>query len=347
MTGSFTDADYPAQPYPGARPDHSFVHSDEYGRVLRPGGRALWSWRLAEEDTDLDGWLADRGEPVLADLVPVLAYGSNACPAKITWLRNQLGLAGPVVVLRVRTSGLAAVWAAALRVRDGQRPATLAAAPGVVETHAVWLATPDQVRVLDVCEGRGERYRLARLATGEIRTEDGSRLDGVLAYVGASEIRAPLYVDGAPVRCAEVDQPAAIDLVGVPGQDGLDAETIDGDPAAEDWPDRVFVYGTLRPGGTAWSVAAPWCAEPPEPAQLPGTLYDTGLGWPALRLSGTNRVPGWLLRLRTPADALAALDDYEGKEYRRVRVALADGCICWTYEWTDPVTGMTELARGW
>ncbi|HEX3778058.1 MAG TPA: gamma-glutamylcyclotransferase family protein [Pseudonocardiaceae bacterium] len=350
MTVAFTDADFPAYPYPGSRPDRSFLHERELGRALRPGGAAPWSWRLADDDTDLDDWLADRGEPALAERIPVLAYGSNACPAKITWLRGQLGLSGPVVVLRATYTGLAAVWAAALRARDGQRPATLAAAPGLVETHAVWLATPEQVRVLDVCEGRGERYRLARLATGEIRTEDGNRLDGVLAYLGRpnpSADRTPLHVNGEPVRCAEVTQSEAIALIGVPGADGLDADTIDGAPLAEDWPDRVFVYGTLQPGGTAWSVAEPWCAGEPQPARLTGTLYDTGLGWPALRLAGRTEVPGRLLRLRTPAAALAMLDEYEGKEYRRVRVALPDGSLCWTYEWTDPVAGMTELTRGW
>ena len=52
-----------------------------------------------------------------------------------------------------RTHGVAAVWAAGFRLRDGQRPPVLAAAPGVVEQHSVWLATPGQVDVLDHCEG--------------------------------------------------------------------------------------------------------------------------------------------------------------------------------------------------
>lgn len=317
----FLDADYPASPYPGARPDGSFVHAD------------------------------GRGEPLdavdLADGIPVLAYGSNACPAKITWLRDELGLTGPVTVLRVRCTGLAAVWASALRQRDGQRPATLAAAPGRVETHAVWLATPEQVRVLDVCEGRGERYRLARLHTGEIRTEDGLLLPDVLAYLGASEIRLPLLVDGKPVPCAEVAQADAIGLVGVAGPDGLDATTIEGDPQVDDWPDQVFVYGTLQPTGTAWHIAAHWSVGEPRKAELTGTLYDTGFGWPALHLTGTDTVPGYLVKLRSPAAAFAALDQYEGTDYRRVRTVLADGTLCWTYEWTAPVEGMITVPRGW
>jgi hypothetical protein len=146
----------------------------------------------------------------------VLAYGSNACPSKITWLRQALGLAGPVVVLRVKCTGLSAVWASAPRVRDDQRPATLTAAPGVVEHHAVWFATPEQRAVLDICEGRGTRYHLARLHTGEVTLEDGTRLNNVLAYVGAAEIRWPLLVDGSPVRTADVPQSGAAALSGVP-----------------------------------------------------------------------------------------------------------------------------------
>ncbi|HEV3358282.1 MAG TPA: gamma-glutamylcyclotransferase family protein [Pseudonocardiaceae bacterium] len=330
----FSDADFPADPYPGARPDVSFRHLDEHGSVLRPGGRAPWSWR--ESDTDL-----------LAEGIPVLAYGSNACPSKITWLRRELGLTGPVIVLRVHCTGLAAVWASALRKRDGQRPATLAAAPGREEIHAVWLATPEQVGVLDRCEGRGARYRLARLHTGEIRTEDGVLLPEVLAYVGASEIRMPLLVDGAPVPCAEVAQADAIGLVGEAGPDGLDATTISGAPRVDDWPDRVFVYGTLQPTGAAWHIAAPWTVGEPAKAELTGTLYDTGFGWPALRLTGEDQVPGYALRLTSPADAFAVLDEYEGEEYRRVRAVLADGTLCWTYEWTAPVDGMPTLPRGW
>lgn len=213
----FRDEDFPEHPYPGARPHSSFVHVDGVG--------------LPVTMSRVDEWLAERSLPPVADRVPVLAYGSNANPAKITWLRHTLGLAGPVVVLRVRCVGLAAVWAAHLRVRDGQRPATLVAEPGRVEWHAVWLATHDQIRVLDRCEGRGVRYRLAYLRSGTVTTEDGMVLDDVLAYTAVSELRAPLLVDGAAVRCADVPQAQARDLVGVPGDHGLVVTAV-----PDDWP---------------------------------------------------------------------------------------------------------------
>ncbi|MGH3589270.1 MAG: gamma-glutamylcyclotransferase, partial [Pseudonocardia sp.] len=105
------------------------------------------------------------------------------------------------------------------------------AAPGVVEEHAVWLATPAQVAVLDRCEGRDVRFRLARLRSGEVHTEDGTRIDAPWCYLGHSTARRPLLVDGAPVRCTDLSQAAALALQGVPGPgDGLDAPTVVGTP---------------------------------------------------------------------------------------------------------------------
>lgn len=209
------DADYPADPYPGAVPPGSFVHVDAVAHEL---------------PADLDAWLAARGAPPVAARGPVLAYGSNRCPSKITWLRSELGLGpDPVVVLRASTTGVAAVWAAGVRARDGQRPAVLAAAPGIVEEHAVWLATPAQVAVLDVCEGRDVRFRLARLRTGEVRTDDGVLVEAPWVYLGLAPNRRPLLVDGRPVRCADVPQSEARHLEGEPAAgDGLDADTCAG-----------------------------------------------------------------------------------------------------------------------
>ncbi|MFT7839469.1 gamma-glutamylcyclotransferase family protein [Saccharothrix sp. BKS2] len=120
-----------------------------------------------------------------------------------------------------------------------------------------------------------------------------------------------------------------------------------GDPTPDDWPDRLFVYGTLQPGMGAWSLVEPFVLDDPEPAALPGALHDTGLGYPALRPAGGPLVPGHLLRLAHPEDALPVLDEYEGDEYARVRVALPDGRVCWTYVWTAEVGDMPRLEGGW
>ena len=187
----FTDADHPADPYPGSWPGRSFTHDDGVGRPL--------------DDLPAGG-------------VPVLAYGSNRCPAKITWLRQTLGLAGPVHVLAARTTGLAAVWAWGLRERDGSRPATLAARPGHVETHAVWWASPAQLTVLDVCEGRGVRYERHTLPPGMVVTDELGPLQPRV-YLGFSPDRMPLLVAGRPVLVADVGQAAALGLVGDPAPD--------------------------------------------------------------------------------------------------------------------------------
>ncbi|MCK2238038.1 MULTISPECIES: gamma-glutamylcyclotransferase [unclassified Crossiella] len=337
MAGAvYRDEDFPADPYPGAVPPSSYLHADGLAWPLRETS----SGAVVEPDgVDLDEWLVQHGEVPLSGRIPVLTYGSNRNPSKITWLRQNLGLPGAVVVLRAHCADLAAVWASGFRLRDGARPATLAAAPGVTETHAVWLATPAQLRVLDVVEGRGERYRLARVHTGRVTLGTGAHLDGVLSYVARGVVREPLLVDGHPVRCQELSQDAARELTGVPGYCGLAVTEITGAPDPGLWPDRVFVYGTLQPGCSAWSLAAPWVSGTPRRASVPGTLYDTGEGWPGLLAGTDGEVPGWLLPLADPVAALPVLDEYEGAEYRRIRITLADGTVCWTYVFTAATDG--------
>jgi len=336
------DTDFPADPYPGAVPPFSFVHLDECSRPLTFDG----CWRVGGTGgTELDLWLAELGAPPLAARIPVLSYGSNRNPSKITWLRRVLGLTGPVVVLRARTEGLAAVWASGFRARDGQRSSVLGAALGATERHALWMATPEQVAVLDRCEGRGDRYRLARLGTGAVYTGDGMRVEAPWCYLGLSAIRRPLLVDGRAVRCADLGQAAAFALTGDPApDDGLAATTVDGAPAPDDWPAVVFVYGTLQPGQRAWPMLAGHAVESRR-ATVPGRVCDTGRGYPALLPGGTARAAGWLVAVRDPAALLPRLDRYEGREYRRLRVAADDGTACWTYRWAGPEAALTVLPR--
>jgi gamma-glutamylcyclotransferase (GGCT)/AIG2-like uncharacterized protein YtfP len=218
----------------------------------------------------------------------------------------------------------------------------------VREDHAVWLATPEQVAVLDRCEGRGERYRLARVYTGEVRLSDGTVVDGPLAYTSAAQHRRPLLVDGVPVRCVDVPQVGAVGLTGTAADsDGLAVREVNGSPEPADFPGRVFVYGTLQPGASAWWRLEPLATGGTMRAALPGTLYDTGLGYPALRLGTGPGVDGWVVELAEPAPALSTLDEYEDVEYRRVRVSLPGGLLVWTYVWTGPVDGLRMLTNPW
>lgn len=341
----FADEDYPAAPYPGRRPSGSFVHDDATGWHLTPDPTMPSGWCVAGRD--LDDWLTERGAPPLRDRVPVLCYGSNVCPSKLTWLRTALGLRGPAVLLHARCTGLAAVWASGLRVVDDQRPATLAALPGNTEDHGIWLATLDQVEVLDQCEGRGERYHLTRVDTGEVRLANGTVVDGPLAYTAAAPRRMPLLSGGGPVRCLDVPQSGAGALTGAAADThGLTVRVVTGAPSPADFPGRVFVYGTLRPDASDW-----WRLEShatgARPARIPGALYDTGLGYPALRLGEGPGVGGWVVDLARPAETLAELDEYEGDEYIRTRIALPGGLLAWTYVWVNSIEGLRMLSAPW
>ncbi|MCI2424220.1 gamma-glutamylcyclotransferase [Saccharopolyspora sp. K220] len=110
--------------------------------------------------------------------------------------------------------------------------------------------------------------------------------------------------------------------------------------------DRIAVYGTLLPGAAAWHLLSPLVVGPPEPTWLPGALYDTANGYPALKLDADSRVPAQVFRLRDPDRALPVLDEYEGPEYERRRIRL-DGQPCWVYVWLGPVSGMRPLPDGW
>jgi gamma-glutamylcyclotransferase (GGCT)/AIG2-like uncharacterized protein YtfP len=325
----------------------------------------------AVDGVPLDAWLRGYDAAPLADRLPVLAYGSNRCPSKITWLRRALGLGpDPVVVLRARSTGVAAVWAAGLRARDGARPAVLAAVPGAVEDHAVWLATPAQIAVLDRCEGRDERFRLARLRTGSVVVDGAAfgptrlgpadgRPDSAVpstvevpverpwVYLGHAEMRRPLLVDGKPVRCAEVPQEVAMTLAGEPAEsDGLDADPVTGAPHPDEWPAALFAYGLLQPGQVSWERVRAHATGPARPTTVAGGVFDSGRGYPAWLPDAPGDTPGVIVPVRDPAELLTALDAYEGPEYERVR-AVAGGTVCWAYAWRGDRNGLVALPHGW
>ncbi|WP_158628571.1 gamma-glutamylcyclotransferase family protein [Saccharopolyspora rhizosphaerae] len=110
--------------------------------------------------------------------------------------------------------------------------------------------------------------------------------------------------------------------------------------------DRIAVYGTLQHGSAAWHLLEPLVTGPSERVELPGTLYDTGRGYPALRLDGGGRVPAQVFRLRDPTRAWPLLDHYEGPDYERHLITVAGGS-CWVYSWPGPTTGFRPLPRGW
>jgi gamma-glutamylcyclotransferase (GGCT)/AIG2-like uncharacterized protein YtfP len=89
---------------------------------------------------------------------------------------------------------------------------------------------------------------------------------------------------------------------------------------------KVFVYGTLKPGGRYHYIAQNAGLKAQQEAYLEGfDLYHLEPeNYPAL-IEGTRRVFGWTFEFKNLAVGLAALDELEGvhlpiPEYRRVQV---------------------------
>lgn len=108
----------------------------------------------------------------------------------------------------------------------------------------------------------------------------------------------------------------------------------------------VFVYGTLRSGGSnAFRMAS---GKKLADATVRGRLYH--IDWyPGLVLDpAAGPVAGELHEM--PAPAMAELDAFEGTEYRRVTAAvnLADGgaATAWIWEWSQPVDESRRISHG-
>ncbi len=123
-------------------------------------------------------------------------------------------------------------------------------------------------------------------------------------------------------------------------------------------PDRVFVYGTLRPGFTnpgrdllqrnSEHLGAAWTR---------GRLLIVQ-GLPALIVDAPDKgtVVGDLYRLEDPQAALEGLDRYEGvrgpapgpyqRQLREVVLEGQDPCRAWVYVWTGPTVGARPVPEG-
>ena len=107
-------------------------------------------------------------------------------------------------------------------------------------------------------------------------------------------------------------------------------------------PERLFVYGTLRPGDCRWELLEPYVSDSGIEDTVAGTLYDTGLDYPAAVFGGSTLIRGIHFGLSegTREEALRELDIVEDTVdglYRRVRVTTSGGTEVWTYEYRDGV----------
>ena len=77
---------------------------------------------------------------------------------------------------------------------------------------------------------------------------------------------------------------------------------------------HLFVYGTLRPGDVRWHLLEPFVVDEGWPDRVSGTLFDTGLDYPAAVFGGEAFIHGHTFTLLewSLARALDVLDEVEG-----------------------------------
>lgn len=118
----------------------------------------------------------------------------------------------------------------------------------------------------------------------------------------------------------------------------------------------IFVYGTLRPGGSAearMTGHGRWLG----PATASGQLYRISHYPGFVADAGDDVVQGALFEATDPDALLAQLDIYEGcgpddvrpHEYERVRIAVTHQgrpCTAWAYIYAWPVDEANRISNG-
>jgi gamma-glutamylcyclotransferase (GGCT)/AIG2-like uncharacterized protein YtfP len=103
------------------------------------------------------------------------------------------------------------------------------------------------------------------------------------------------------------------------------------------------------PGQGAWELVAASAIGDPEPASAPGTLHDTGRGYPAacFDAGAPTRIQGVVVRLAGSHShaTLRRLDRFEGPEYRRITVATTAGSAD-AYDWIGPRNALVTIESG-
>lgn len=291
--------------------------------------------------------------PVLApgSVAFSVAYGANASPERL--IDKGLDRHG-ALLLPARLAGWVPVFEAR-RTGYGAVPLTLVPDRGSVLDTWVLGVHLDDVAVLDRSEGRMPSdaptqpptnhtddpvrappgtYVLGRI--GEVAVADRFRLPDALAFLPGPRAMLQQLPGGGWRTWPEHDQAAAGAHV---DDEGLAVPALAADdPVLGPWPSTpladlpLFVYGTLRPGEAAWDLVAD-LVEPVGDATVPGTLHDSGHGWPAAVFDDDpagqrGEVHGVLLTPRSTdvaPELLARVDRYEGAPtlFRRVVVRAA------------------------
>lgn len=176
--------DYPTAPYPGEIPAGAYFIDDGVVHLIDGGaaGREL----------------VDALEAAAA--VPILTYGSNACPGR---LAEKFGVIegveaiSAIAVLPCVVSGVRRAWACEVNSRAAV-PHTLVSAPGSSMEGHVLLIPEKYLNRMDETEGRmGSFYAAARLPGVTVTLAKGYVWASPVTYLGIGR-RGPLGIDGIP-----------------------------------------------------------------------------------------------------------------------------------------------------
>lgn len=182
---------YPTAPYPGEIPPGAFM--------IRHGKVHLVSI-AGSTGKALDGLALDA-------MVPLLTYGSNACPGRLfekfvtTGAQNELD---GILVLPAHLHGAQTAWACKINSRNAV-PRTLVAGGSVPKAH-VLLLPRELVPRMDASEGRGRYfYDAVELTDATAEIENGGQWRSPVTYLGVGH-RGPLVVDSAVFTCDETTE---------------------------------------------------------------------------------------------------------------------------------------------
>lgn len=102
----------------------------------------------------------------------------------------------------------------------------------------------------------------------------------------------------------------------------------------------LFVYGMFRDSANGLLQDSKFCNKD----YINAKMYRVNDFWPGIILDNKSKVIGDIYLI--DPNIFTSLDEFEGSEYRRVKVTTLSGIDCWVYEWTLDIDGFKEIEGG-
>lgn len=185
--------------YPGIRPDHSSVICEHDEWVIEDANKPIGDRRVVDAPASrVRGLMSALGTDQLQDRVPVIAIGSNSCPAQLRHKAQQQRFPLGIPMVKARVRGLR-ITHSAFASMLGYIPATVAFDLSHEEEVFVIFLNNHQLMEMDNSEARYRRLMLS--------SRDGFQIDcsGHMlssAYVYMSDggyLSRPDDADRAPI----------------------------------------------------------------------------------------------------------------------------------------------------